>query len=50
MNDVEMERVEDLFQDIIVLEKQFKSLLEKQSPSSIDVATLLQRYPLSSQS
>jgi hypothetical protein len=45
-NDVESESVEDLFEEVILLEKEFKALLEKQLPSSVDVATLLRRYPL----
>jgi hypothetical protein len=44
MNDNELERVESLFQETVALEKQFKSLLERQPPFSIDVTTLLQTY------
>ena len=40
----DLERVEKLFQETIALEKQFKSLLEIQTPYSVDVTNLLQTY------
>jgi hypothetical protein len=42
----DLERVEKLFQETLALEKQFKSLLERQTPYAVDVTNLLQTYPL----
>ena len=44
MNDVELERVETLFQEAVALEKQFKSILDRQTPYAVDVTTLLKTY------
>jgi len=41
MDSMELERVEQLFQDLITLEKQFKTLLEKQTPYAVDVLNAL---------
>lgn len=38
---MELERVEQLFQDLVTLEKQFKTLLEKQTPFAVDVLNAL---------
>jgi hypothetical protein len=47
MNDIELDKVEQLFQETITLEKQFKSVLERQPPYAPDVISLLQRFGLS---
>jgi hypothetical protein len=38
---LELERVQQLFQDIVTHEKQFKALLEKQTPNAVDVLNAL---------
>jgi len=38
---IELERVEQLFRDVLTLEKQFKTLLEKQTPYAVDVLNIL---------
>jgi hypothetical protein len=38
---LELERVQQLFQDIVAHEKQFKALLEKQAPNDVDVLNAL---------
>lgn len=44
MNDVESKGVESLFQEVSVLEKEFKSILDRQTPYAVDVLTLLKKY------
>ena len=45
MNDAEAaQRLDDLFQEIVALEKQFTALREKQTPYAVDVVALLQQY------
>lgn len=46
MNDSEPERTEVLFREMNALEKQFHSLLERQTPYAVDVATIVQRLIL----
>jgi hypothetical protein len=43
MNEAELERMESYLQELLALEKQFRSVLEKQTPYAVDVTTLLQR-------
>ena len=47
MNEAELERLEIAFAQIVTLQKQFKSLLERQTPYAVDVTSLLQRFDLS---
>ena len=46
MNDVEgaAPGLDDLFQEIVALEKQVTTLREKQTPHAVDVVALLQQY------
>lgn len=46
MNDSEPERTEVLFREMNVFEKQFHSLLERQTPYAVDVKAIVQRLIL----
>jgi len=47
MNDADAERrLDDSFQEIVALEKQFTALREKQTPYAVDVVASLQQYIL----
>jgi hypothetical protein len=42
-DDSEPERMDSLFQEMNALEKQFQSLLERQTPYAADVTNIIQR-------
>jgi len=42
-DNIELERVQQLFQDLLTQEKQFKALLDIQTPYAVDVLNALRQ-------